>query len=81
MKSGNFGAVDDLDDLPAMEGLTVELATLAGREIVAAFGTIFTVRYKTDARSTVSLRDPVSASDPRASTFGFDSIELTSDRV
>jgi len=27
-----------------MEALAVELATLAGREIVAAFGTIFMVR-------------------------------------
>jgi myo-inositol-1(or 4)-monophosphatase len=65
MKSGNFGAVEDLDDLPAMEGLAVELATLAGREIVAAFGTIFTVRYKTGARGAVSLRDPVSEIDRR----------------
>jgi myo-inositol-1(or 4)-monophosphatase len=65
MKSGNFAVVEDLDDLPAMEGLAVELATLAGREIVAAFGTIFTVRYKTGARGTVSLRDPVSEIDRR----------------
>jgi myo-inositol-1(or 4)-monophosphatase len=65
MKSGNFGAVEALDDLPAIEGLAVELATLAGREIVAAFGTIFTVRYKTGARGAVSLRDPVSEIDRR----------------
>src|SRR5262249_139611 len=43
--------------------LTVELATLAGREITAAFGTIFTVRYKTGPRDAVSLRDPVSEID------------------
>jgi myo-inositol-1(or 4)-monophosphatase len=32
---------------------------------VAAFGTIFTVRYKTGARDAVSLRDPVSEIDQR----------------
>lgn len=64
MKPGNFDGVDSLD-LPAMEALAVELATLAGREIVAAFGTIFTVRYKTGARDAGSLRDPVSEIDRR----------------
>jgi myo-inositol-1(or 4)-monophosphatase len=59
MKPVNFGAVEALADLPAMEALAVELARLAGREIVAACGTIFMVRYKTGARNAVSLRDPV----------------------
>ncbi len=45
------------------EALAVELATLAGREIAAAFGTIFTVRYKTGPQDAVSLRDPVSEID------------------
>jgi hypothetical protein len=63
MKSVNFRAVEVLDELPAMETLAVELATLAGREIVAAFGTIFMVRYKTGARDAISLRDPVSDID------------------
>jgi myo-inositol-1(or 4)-monophosphatase len=65
MKPVNFGAVDALADLPAMEVLAVELARLAGREIVAAFGTIFTARYKTGARNAVSLRDQVSEIDQR----------------
>ena len=43
MKPVNFDAVDALDDLPAMEALTVELAMFAGR--AAASGTIFMVRY------------------------------------
>jgi myo-inositol-1(or 4)-monophosphatase len=60
MKLVNFGAVDALDNLPAMEALAAELATLAGREIVAAFGTIFMVRYKIGSRDVVRLRDPVS---------------------
>jgi hypothetical protein len=45
--------------------LALELATLAGREIVAAFATIFRVRYKTGGRGAVSLRDPVSEIDWR----------------
>ena len=63
MKPLNFGGVDALDDLPAMEALAVELATLAGREIVAGFGTIFMVRYKTGTQDAASLRDPVSEID------------------
>ena len=50
-------------DLAAIEALAVELATLAGREITAAFGTIFTVRYKAGPQDAVSLRDPVSEID------------------
>jgi hypothetical protein len=38
-------AVDALDDLPAIEELAVELATVGGCEIVAAFGTSFIDRY------------------------------------
>jgi myo-inositol-1(or 4)-monophosphatase len=49
--------------LAEIEAQAVELASLAGREIMAAFGTIFTVRYKTGAADTVSLRDPVSEID------------------
>jgi myo-inositol-1(or 4)-monophosphatase len=65
MKPVNFGAVDVPDDLPTMEALAVELARHAGREVVAAFGTIFMVRYKTGARDAVSKRDPVSEIDRR----------------
>jgi myo-inositol-1(or 4)-monophosphatase len=50
-------------DLVGIEALALELATLAGREITAAFGTIFTVRYKTGAADAASLRDPVSEID------------------
>jgi myo-inositol-1(or 4)-monophosphatase len=50
-------------ELAGTEELAVELATLAGREITAAFGTIFTVRYKTGPQDAVSLRDPVSEID------------------
>lgn len=46
-----------------IEALAVELASLAGREITAAFGTIFTVRYKTGAADAALLRDPVSEID------------------
>jgi myo-inositol-1(or 4)-monophosphatase len=53
----------DAQDLLTIEALAAELAALAGREIMAAFGTIFTVRYKTGARDAVSLRDPVSEID------------------
>jgi myo-inositol-1(or 4)-monophosphatase len=54
---------DAVRDLPTIEALAVDLAALAGREIMAAFGTIFTVRYKTGPRDAVSLRDPVSEID------------------
>jgi myo-inositol-1(or 4)-monophosphatase len=57
-----LGPIGDRD-LLAMEALAVDLAALAGREIMAAFGTIFTVRYKTGSRDAVSLRDPVSEID------------------
>lgn len=50
-------------DLAGIEALAVELAALAGREITAAFGTIFTVRYKTGPSDAASLRDPVSEID------------------
>jgi myo-inositol-1(or 4)-monophosphatase len=50
-------------DLAGIETLAVELATLAGREITHALGTIFTVRYKTGPQDAASLRDPVSEID------------------
>jgi len=54
---------DSARDLLTIEALAADLAALAGREIMAAFGTIFTVRYKTGARDAPSLRDPVSEID------------------
>ena len=40
---------DILEDLDDIEHMAVELATLAGAEIVTTYGSIFTVRYKTGA--------------------------------
>jgi len=48
MKTVNLTTVDALGDVPAIEALAVELATLAGCEIVdcCVFGTSFTVHHK-----------------------------------
>src|SRR5262245_10585636 len=43
--------------------MAVQLATLAGAEIVRTFGGIFTVRYKTGDAGKLSVRDPVSEVD------------------
>ncbi|HEY1978522.1 MAG TPA: inositol monophosphatase family protein [Xanthobacteraceae bacterium] len=61
--TGQGSTPDAVPALADIEAQAVELASLAGREIMAAFGTIFTVRYKTGAADTVSLRDPVSEFD------------------
>jgi hypothetical protein len=45
MRTVNLITVDELDDLPAIEGLAIELATVGGCEIVAACGTISTEPY------------------------------------
>jgi myo-inositol-1(or 4)-monophosphatase len=59
-----------LDDLDDIEQMAVELATLAGAEIVTTYGGIFTVRYKTGAADGLSsLRDPVSEIDRRVETL------------
>jgi myo-inositol-1(or 4)-monophosphatase len=50
-------------DLAEIERTAVELAQLAGAEIVTALGTTLAVRYKTGADDTASLRDPVSEID------------------
>ena len=61
---------DVLDDLDDIEQMAVELATLAGAEIVTTYGGIFTVRYKTGAAGALSsLRDPVSEIDRRVETL------------
>jgi myo-inositol-1(or 4)-monophosphatase len=57
-----FEAISELDEI---ERMAVELATLASAEIVAAFGGIFTVRYKTGVAGVSMLRDPVSEIDRR----------------
>lgn len=62
MRSEALGG-SEAADIRRIEALAVELAALAGREIAAAFGTIFTVRYKTGPQDAASLRDPVSEID------------------
>jgi myo-inositol-1(or 4)-monophosphatase len=56
-------------DLDGIETVARKLAMLAGAEITAAFGTIFTVRYKTGSQDTASLRDPVSEIDRNVETM------------
>jgi myo-inositol-1(or 4)-monophosphatase len=52
--------------LHRIEEVAVELATLAGAEIVQTLGGIFSVRYKPDmGRQTINLQDPVSEVDGR----------------
>lgn len=54
------------DVLAEIERVALELATLAGAEIMRAFGGIFAVRYKAAAMGgAISLRDPVSEVDGR----------------
>jgi myo-inositol-1(or 4)-monophosphatase len=55
--------LDDVHDLDDIEDMAVQLATLAGAEIVRTFGSIFTVRYKTGDARKLSVRDPVSEVD------------------
>jgi myo-inositol-1(or 4)-monophosphatase len=57
------------DDLEAMESLAVELANLAGAEIVSALGGIFTVRYKTGVTDSKLWKDPVSEVDRKVETL------------
>lgn len=55
----------DLDPplLAEMETLAVELATLGGREILSALGTILSVKYKGEGEAANLLKDPVSQVD------------------
>ena len=69
MYTQNFAPVETIDDLEEIEHMAVELATLAGAEIVTAFGGIFKVRYKTGVAGVSSLRDPVSEIDRRVETL------------
>jgi myo-inositol-1(or 4)-monophosphatase len=50
-------------ELPEIEQLAVELARLAGAEIVNALGGLLTIRYKTAATDDELWRDPVSEVD------------------
>jgi len=47
-----------INDLDEIEQMAVELATLAGAEIVTTFGGIFTVRYKTGERGQAEHARP-----------------------
>lgn len=49
--------------LDRMEALAVELAALGGAEIMAALGSILSVKYKGDPENVALLRDPVSQVD------------------
>src|SRR3569623_2719453 len=55
-----------LDELHEIEHVAVELATLAGAEIMRTLGSIFRVRYKPgQSKEKISLSDPVSEVDGR----------------
>ena len=56
-------------ELRAIERLAVELANLAGAEIVTALGGILAVRYKTELIDESIWRDPVSEVDHRVETL------------
>jgi len=58
-----------VEELERIESLAVELANLAGAEIVSALGGIFTVRYKTGATESALWRDPVSEVDRKVETL------------
>jgi myo-inositol-1(or 4)-monophosphatase len=58
-----------VDELESIEALAVELANLAGAEIVSALGGIFTVRYKTGATDSKLWKDPVSEIDRKVETL------------
>lgn len=69
MSTQAFTNAEGLEDLDDIERMAVELAMLAGAEIVSMFGGIFTVRYKTGAAGVSRLRDPVSEVDRRVETL------------
>jgi myo-inositol-1(or 4)-monophosphatase len=56
-------------DLRAIEQMCIELANLAGAEIVTALGGILAVRYKTRSPDETTWRDPVSEVDHRVETL------------
>jgi myo-inositol-1(or 4)-monophosphatase len=56
-------------ELEHIESVAVELANLAGAEIVSALGGIFTVRYKTGATESALWRDPVSEVDRKVESL------------
>lgn len=56
-------------ELRAIERMAVELANLAGAEIVTALGSEFAVQYKTPSADENLWRDPVSEVDHRVETL------------
>ena len=58
-----------VQELRGIERLAVELANLAGAEIVTALGGILAVRYKTELIDESVWRDPVSEVDHRVETL------------
>jgi myo-inositol-1(or 4)-monophosphatase len=59
----------DSAELRDIERMAVELATLAGAEIVTALGGMFSVRYKNRSAHEATWRDPVSEVDHRVETL------------
>lgn len=68
-RSGERDDMVPADDLAAIERLAVELASLAGAEIVAALGSLIAIRYKDVGTDTALWRDPVSEIDRHAETL------------
>src|SRR5262245_13626142 len=63
--------LDQVRDLDDIEDMAVQLATLAGAEIVRTFGGIFTVRYKTGDDWKLSVRDRVSEGGAHVGKLGW----------
>jgi myo-inositol-1(or 4)-monophosphatase len=59
----------DSAELRDIERMAVELATIAGAEIITALGGMFAVRYKNRAAHEALWRDPVSEVDSRVETL------------
>ena len=59
----------DADIIQDIERTAVELAQLAGAEIVTALGSMMTVRYKTASPDDETWKDPVSEVDHRVETL------------
>lgn len=57
------------NELAAIERLAVELASLAGAEIIAALGSLIAIRYKDAGTDAELWRDPVSEIDRHAETL------------
>jgi myo-inositol-1(or 4)-monophosphatase len=68
-KTMDAAAPISTSELHDIERLAIELATLAGAEIVTSLGGILAVRYKTESIEENIWRDPVSEVDHRVETL------------